>query len=72
MPLGTEGDLGPGDIVLDMGTPLYPPKGRGRSTPPELWFMYCGQTAGWIMMPLATEVELGPSHIVLDGDPALP
>jgi len=31
MPLGTEVDLGPGDIVLD-GNPA-PPKNRGHSTP---------------------------------------
>jgi len=31
MPLGTEVDLGPGDIVLD-GDPARPPKG-GHSTP---------------------------------------
>jgi len=32
--------------------------------------VYCGQTAGWIMMKLGMQVGFGSSHIVLDGDPA--
>ena len=67
MPLGTEIDLDPGDIVL-----------RGDSAPPKehtLQFsahVYCGHTAGCIKMPLGTEVGLGPGDIVIDEDPALP
>jgi len=64
MPVGTEVDLGPGDIMLD-GNPALPSK-RGDSTS-EFWPMYCGHTAAWIKMLLGTAVELGPSHIVLDG-----
>jgi len=51
MPLGTEEDLDPGDIVLD-GDPA-PPKGAQH---PQFWPMYCGQTAEWIKMPLDTGV----------------
>ena len=69
MPLGTEVNLGPGDIVLD-GDP-DPAKG-GHSTPHQFWHMYCSQTAAWIKMPLDTEVGLGLDDIVLDGDPAPP
>ena len=67
MPLGTEVDLGPGDIVLD-GDPA-PSKG---AQPPIFGHVCCGQTAGWIKMPVGMEVDLGPGHIVLDGDPAPP
>ena len=34
------------------------------------YFVYCGQTVGWIKMKLGVQVGLGPGHIVLDGDPA--
>ena len=51
----------------EMGT-LQPPKGGGHSSPPI--FVYCGETAGWIMMPLGTEVGVGPGDIVLDGHAA--
>jgi len=34
--------------------------------------VYCGQTAGWIMIPLCTELGLGPGDSVLDGDPPPP
>jgi len=67
MPLGTEVDLSPGDIVLDRDP--APPKG-GHSTP-EFWPMCCGHTAAWIKMPLSMgRSRLG--HIVLYGDPAAP
>jgi len=67
MPLGTEVNLGPGDVVL-MGSQI-PPK---RGTAPQFSvYVYCNQTAaGWVKMPLGTEVDLGPGRIVLDGDPA--
>jgi len=64
MPLGTQVDLGPGDIVL-AGKPA-PPK-MGHSIPHFSAHVYCGQTAGWIKMPLGTEVDLGPGHIVYSG-----
>jgi len=42
MPLRTEVNLGPGNIVLD-GDPAAPKKGAQHS--PQFWPMYCGQTA---------------------------
>jgi len=42
MPLGTEADLGPGDIVLD-GDPA-PPSERGTAPPLFSAHVYCGQT----------------------------
>jgi len=71
MALGTEVDLGPGDIVLD-GDLLLQKKGSGHSRPPVLAHVCCDQNAGWIKIPLGTELGLGPGHIVLHGDPALP
>jgi len=69
MPLGTEVNLGPGNVALD-GVAALPPK---RGTAPQFSVhVYCGQTAGWMNTPLGTEVDLGPGHIVLDGDPAAP
>jgi len=69
MPLGTEVNLGPGDVVLD-GVAAAPPK---RGTAPHFTaYVCCGQTAGWIKMPLGTEVGLSPGDIVLDVDPAPP
>jgi len=66
MPLGTEVNLGPGDVVLD-GVAAPPRMG----TAPQFSFhVYCGQTAGWMKTPLGTEVVLGRGHVVLDGDPA--
>ena len=50
MPLGTEVDLGPGDIVFD-GDPSPPPTKKGQG----LQFtshVYCGQTVGFIKMPI--------------------
>jgi len=71
MPLGTEVDLGPGDIVLD-GNPAPPKKGTAPTPSQFSAHVYCGQTAGWIKMPLGTDVGLRPGNIVLDGDPAPP
>ena len=68
MPLDTEINLGPADVVLD-GVAASPWKGH---SPQFLVHVYCGQTAGWMKTPLGTEVDLGPGHIVLDGDSALP
>jgi len=62
MPLGTEVNLGPGDVVLD-GVAAHSKRGTA-----PLQFsvhVYCGQTAGWMKRPLGTEVDLGPAHIVL-------
>jgi len=70
MPLSTEVDLDPGDIVLD-GDPSLPSLKRGQS-PHLSAHVYCGQTAALIKVPLGTEVGKGPVHIVLDGDPAPP
>jgi len=67
MPLGTEVNVGQGDVVLD-GV-AAPPK-WGTSTPFSV-HVYCGQTAGRMKTPLGTEVDLGPGHIVLHGVPAL-
>jgi len=61
MPLDTEVNLGPGDIVLD-GDPAPPKRG---TVPQFSTHIYCGQTARWIKMPLSMEV--GPDDIVLDG-----
>ena len=70
IPLGTEVNLGLGDVVLDGGRSSPPPKrGTARQCSAHV---YCGQTAGWIQTPLGTEVDLGPGHIVLDEDPAAP
>ena len=69
MPLGTEVDLGPGDIVLD-GNPARP-KGWRHSTP-QVWPTCCGQTAAWIKVPIGTWVGVGLGDIVLHGDSALP
>jgi len=67
MPLGTEVNLGPGEVVLD-GV-AAPPK---KTAPPQFSVrVYCGQTAGWMKTPLGTKVHLCPGHIVLDGVPAL-
>jgi len=69
MPLGTEVDLGPGDIISDGD--LAPPA-KGGAQHPQIWPMFCGQTAAWIKMPLGSGVGLGPGHNVLHGDPAPP
>jgi len=69
MPLGTEVNLGPGDVVLD-GVAV-PPK-RGTAAPKFSVHVYCGQTAGWMKTPLSTELDLGPGHVVLEGDPVPP
>jgi len=58
VPLGTEVNLGSGDVVLD-GVPA--------PSPCLLW-----PKAGWTKSSLGTEVDLGPGHIVLDVDPAPP
>jgi len=56
MPLGTEVNLGPDDVVSDGGTTLQ-----------FSIHVYCGQTAVWMKTPLSTEVHLVPGHIVLEG-----
>jgi len=69
MPLGTEVNVGPGDVVLD-GVAAPPKSG----TAPSFRFMsIVANWLGWMKMktPLGTEVDLGPGHIVLDGVPAL-
>jgi len=74
MPLGTEVNLGPVDVVLDgvaakrgTASPFRALKG---AQPQFSVHVYCGQTAGWMKTPLGTEVDIGPSHIILDGLPA--
>jgi len=62
MPLGTQVDFGPGNIVLD-GNPAPPRKGA-QQPPHFLAHVCCGQTAGWIRIPLGMEVGLGPGDIV--------
>jgi len=55
-----------------MGTQL-PLEKKGHSPHPIFGpYVYCSQTAGWIMMPLGTEVNLGPGDVVLDGVAAPP
>ena len=70
MPLGTEVNLGAGDVVLD-GVAAPPPPKRG-TAPRFSVHVCCGQTAGWMNTPLGMEVGLGPGDIVLDCDPAPP
>jgi len=68
MPLGTEVNVSPGDVVLD-GVAAPPPI---RGTVPQFSVCaYCDHTAEWMKTPLGTEVDLGASHTVLDGVPAL-
>ena len=68
MPVGTEINLGPGDVVLD-GVAAPPPK---RGTAPVFSPCLLWQMDGCMKTPLGMEVDLGPGHIVLDGDPDLP
>jgi len=70
MPLGTEVNIGPGNVVLD-GVAAPPPK-RGTAPPQFLIHVYCGQMTGWMKPPLGTKVDLGPGYIVLDRNPAPP
>jgi len=65
MPLGTEVNLGPGDVMLD-GVAAPPQRGTAPSfRPMSLW------PNGWMDEDATgTEVDLGQGHIVLDGDPA--
>ena len=69
MPLGTEVDLGPVDIVLDGN--LARPQREGAQHP-LFCATCCGLTAAWIKVSLGTGVGLGPGHIVLHEDPAPP
>jgi len=66
MPLATEVNLGPGDVVLD-GV-AGPPK-RG-TAPKFLVHVYCGQTAWWMKIATWYGSRPRPNHIVLDRDPA--
>jgi len=63
MPLGTEVNLGPGDVVLD-GVAASPPPKKG-TTP-----VFGSCLAGWTKTQLGTEVDHGPGHIVLGGVPS--
>ena len=58
MPLGTEVNLGAGDVVLD-GSQLPPKTG---SAPQFLVHVCCGQMAGWMKTPLGTEVDQATLH----------
>ena len=64
MPLGTEVDLGPGDVVLDGVTPSSHLNG---AQPPV--FGPCLLWPNMVKTPLGMEVDLSPGHIVLDRDP---
>jgi len=56
MPLGTELNLGPGDVLLDgVGAPHKTLKG---AQPQFSVHVYCGQTVGWMKAPLGMEVYL--------------
>ena len=48
MPLGTEINIGPGDVVLD-GVAAPPKRGTALQFSVRV---YCGQTAGWMKAPL--------------------
>jgi len=68
MPLGTEVNLGPGDVVLD-GVAAHPKRG----TAPSFRLMsIVAKSAGCMKMPLGTKGDLAPGHIVLNEDPAPP
>jgi len=71
MPLGTEVNLVPDDIVLDRDPALPLQK---VAEPPHQFsaHVYWTQTTGWIMMALGTEIGLNPGDVVLHGDPAPP
>ena len=69
MPLGTEVNISPGDVVSDGVAGCSSPPLKG-AQPQFSTHVYCDQTAGWMKTPVGTEVDLGPGHIVLDGDPA--
>jgi len=56
MPLGTEVNVGPGDVLLDGVT--APLKG---AQPQFSVHVYCGQTDVWMKTPFGTEVDLGDS-----------
>jgi len=58
MPLGTEVDVGSGDIVLDEN-PTRPQ--RWEAQHPQFWSTCCGQMATWIKVPLRTGVGLTQS-----------
>ena len=60
MPLGTEINLGPGDVVLD-GVAAPAKRGTG---PQFSVHVYCCQR---VKMPLGTEADIGPGHIVRQG-----
>jgi len=66
MPLDTELDLGPGDIVLD-GKPARP---QGGGTAPAILAHVLWPNGAWIKVPFDTGVGLGQGHIVLHEDPA--
>ena len=67
MSVGSDVNLGPGDVVLDRVA--APPPKRGTAPSQFSVYVYCGhgQTAGWIKTPRGTEVDLSLGHIVLDG-----
>ena len=73
MPLGTEVDLGPGDVVLDMNP--SPPKTGGQQPLPHfsahiLWSNGCYMDVCCVWYGM--EVGLGTGDIVLDGNPTSP
>ena len=49
-----------------MGTVL--PSQKGGGAPKFSAHVYCGQTAGWIIIALGMEVGLSPGDVVLDRD----
>ena len=67
MPLGTEVNFDPGDVVLDEVAAPFPLKWH---TPSFRFISLVSRTAGWMKTSLGTEVNLGQCHIVLDGVPA--
>jgi len=55
MPLGTEVNVGSGDVVLD---------GAAGAHPQFSVDVYYGQTAVWMKTPLCTEVDLSNRHCI--------
>jgi len=60
MPLGTEVNVGPSDVVLD-GVADSPKRG---TAPQFCVHVYCGQRAEWMKTPLRMKDGLGPDDIV--------
>jgi len=65
MPLGTEVNLGPGDVVLD-GVATPPPLTGALPNSFRFMSIVTKRPDGRMKTPLGTKVDLGPGHVVLD------